>query len=152
VDDLRFDDAHQAFLSKLSGTTVMQRLEMGEKSGGGVEQLRAAQLKDALYVKQNWTQFTDEEKTAMTGVKSKVSWNFTIRGRKHIIVFEYGSLSGKKKVALDGQVLIEKKPSLLSANKHKRFSHKFEVDGVECEVSSEKVSERRWWQRVGGGT
>lgn len=145
IDELPFDEAHQMFLSKLSGTSVQQRIELSEASSGsaGVEHLRQLQLNDSLYVKQNWSESLDREKTSLAGIKSKVNWHFTIKGTKHSVILEYGSLSGKKKILLDANVIYEKKPSILSANKHKRFSFKFNVNGVECEVTAAKVKQSK---------
>jgi hypothetical protein len=49
--------------------------------------------------------------------------------------------TGKKKLLLDGKVLAEEKPSVLSAHKHRRWTHKFAVDGVQCEVETSKNKE-----------
>ena len=141
VDSLKFDDAHAAFLAKLSGVTQLQRLQLSEKQGKDGSAVLGQQLQDSLYIRQNWGSNTDEAKTRVGATKSRVSWSFTIRGGKHVVVLEYSSMSGKKKVMLDGEVVVEKKPAILSANKHKAWKHSFNVDGVECTVTTARNKE-----------
>jgi len=74
-----------------------------------------------------------------SGRVAAVSWSFTISGVRHVVALKYSAGSGKRKVLLDGKVVFEEKPPLLSIDKHKKFSLKFKVDGVDCEVTAEKV-------------
>lgn len=73
VDDLPFDDAHAAFLSKLSGASMLQRLQLSESRGDtqALEHLRGQQLQESIYIRENWHEHTDEAKTAMGYLKSR---------------------------------------------------------------------------------
>lgn len=73
VDDLAFDDAHAAFLSKLSGASMLQRLQLSESRGDAqaLEHLRGQQLQESIYIRENWSERTDEAKTAMGYLKSR---------------------------------------------------------------------------------
>ena len=73
VDDLPFDDAHAAFLSKLSGASMLQRLQLSESRGDtqALEHLRGQQLQESIYIRENWHEHTDEAKTAMGYIKSR---------------------------------------------------------------------------------
>jgi len=142
VDDVSFDEAHANFVAQLAASTLQQRLEASTKDGDdvrGLEALREEQLRDALYIREHWSSLSDEAKTRLGGTKSLITWRFTIGGKQHVVKLEYGSVSGKKKIELDGEVIVEKKPSMFSTNKHKTFRFPFKVDGVPCEVVCEKA-------------
>jgi len=144
VDGVAFDEAHAAFLAALSTRAALERVQVSEQRGGdaAVDALKKAQLQDAVYIKRHWSLRSAQEKTAHGFGKSTIRWSFTLRGRPHTIELQYHNATGKRKLLLDDQVVLEEKPSLLSTNKHKRWTHRFKVDNVECEVSTQKNKHR----------
>jgi len=90
------------------------------------------------YIRRNWSKSSEFIKTKMNYNKAVLTWHFTILGNKHILVLHHSHTSGKKKISIDGRVLLEKKPGIAGLFKKSSF-HVFNLHGKVVEVRIRKV-------------
>jgi len=141
IDGQRFEDAHREFVAHINSVQAEMRLDRGDRvsvSKSVHERTRSA-VADVQYINENWNRSDEVEKTKRGYSKSRVSWKFTIKGTAHELVLEHGHVGGKRKISLDGEVLIEIKLGLMQSNKSGRYI--VAVDGIPLEVRIKKLSD-----------
>lgn len=136
IDGMPFEKAKQMFQTKIAQKQAQQLLAKG---GGGIsttaktpsghglheadfssagkkaEEGKArsrvpAHIQHASYTKENVRKEGTTAKTKKGFGKNIITWNFTVEGVKQEVVFAHSSLSNKRKVLLNNEVVTEDKP------------------------------------------